>query len=235
MDVMKQPGKRPTVPLRARIAILSEHPLICGGVRECLKASREFAFAGELSDAREVRSFIAMHRPDLLLLDLSPPTSLCFTTLKDLAKLFPLLPMLILSTEDESLYAERGLQAGAKGYVMEQGGCGPLMEAIRCVLSEQLYLSRDLAQMILRKTAGQGAQSASGPLDILTEREFDIFQLIGHAKATREIAARLYLSPKTVAVHRNHIRNKLRLRTGAELVQFAIRFCEGQSHLKDSK
>lgn len=227
-------GKAGKATTRARIFILSEHPVICKGIRACLKSSRDLAFAGEASDAKAVRAFASNHRPDALLLDLTPPTRFCLTTITDLHRFLPRLPVLVFSTEHESLYAERALKAGAKGYVMEQAGCAAVLEAIQRVISGRIYLSPQLSEMLLEKLTGQPLQSNSQPLSVLSAREFDVFQMIGHGKDTQEMASRLHLSPKTIAVHRTHIRTKLKLRNHAQLVQFAIRFCEGNASIQET-
>lgn len=196
------------------------------GIRACVAETQDLSVSDEVSRVAAARDIIAKVRPELLLVDMSPPTQLCLTTLSDLHALFPNLPVLVLSTQDEAIYAERTLRAGASGYVMEQAGCETLMKAIRSILGGQLYVSPVLSQAALEKLAGREAHASAASMDALSAREFDVFQLIGHGKSTREISDMLHLSPKTVAVHRNHIRAKLKVHSSAELVQAAIRFCQ---------
>lgn len=212
--------------------VLTEHPFIGAGIRVCLSHSKDLIVAAETSDSKIAREAASKTKPALLLIDLSPPTSLSLTTVDDLHRFFPEMPILVFSTQPEALYAERALRAGAMGYVMEQSGCDTLLKAIRSVLAGQIYVSPTLSQSLLQKVT-RGAQSGLQPVDVLTEREFDIFQLIGQGKSTRDMSNQLHVSAKTIAVHRNHIRRKLKLRTGTELIQTALRFCsESEPHSK---
>jgi len=138
------------------------------------------------------------------------------------------LPILVVSMHDESLYAERVLRAGGRGYIMKQEGGKKLMQAIRQVLGGQIYVSERISAKILEGFSGHRADSQS-PVEKLSDREFEVFQLLGQGQGTRQIANRLHLSVKTVEVHRANIRKKLELGTGAELVRYAIRWNEAQN------
>jgi len=129
---------------------------------------------------------------------------------------------------DESLYAERVLRAGGRGYIMKQEGGKKLMEAIRQVLSGQIYVSEKMSAKILELFSGRRPQGGDSPMEQLSDREFEVFQMIGQGKATREIADHLHLSVKTVEVHRANIRKKLKLASGTDVVHQAIRWVESQ-------
>jgi len=131
---------------------------------------------------------------------------------------------------DESLYAERVLRAGGRGYIMKHEGGKKLMEAIRQVLSGQIYVSEKMSARILESFSGRRSAGADkSPVENLTDREFEVFQLIGQGKGTRQIAEELHLSVKTVEVHRVNIKTKLKLQSATELIHFAVRWVEGQA------
>jgi DNA-binding NarL/FixJ family response regulator len=168
-------------------------------------------------------------KPDLVLADISLPDRNGLELIKDAQALHPRLPVLVVSMHDESLYAERVLRAGGRGYIMKQEGGKRLMRAIRQVLSGQIYVSEKMAAKILEIFAGHRTEVAQSPVERLSDREFEVFQLVGLGKGTREIAEHLHLSVKTVEVHRANIKHKLELKRGADLVRYAIRWIEVQS------
>jgi len=138
------------------------------------------------------------------------------------------LPILVVSMHDEALYAERVLRAGARGYIMKQEGGKKLLLAIRQVLNGQIFVSEKMSARILEIFAGRRKDSTS-PMERLSDREFEVFQLIGQGKGTREVAAYLHLSVKTVEVHRANIKQKLKLKTATDLVRHAVRWAEAES------
>jgi len=140
----------------------------------------------------------------------------------------PGLPVLVISMHDESVYAERVLRAGGRGYIMKQEGGKKLMQAIRKVLAGQIYVSEKMSSKILEVFSGHRPHAANQPVEKLTDREFEVFQLIGQGKTTRAIATHLHLSIKTVEVHRANIKQKLQLKTGPELIHYAVRWGESQ-------
>jgi DNA-binding NarL/FixJ family response regulator len=142
--------------------------------------------------------------------------------------MYPEVAILVVSMHDEALYAERVLRAGARGYIMKQEGGKKLLAAIRQILSGQIYVSERTAARILEIFSGQRQEGASAPIERLSDREFEVFQLIGEGKGTREIASHLRLSVKTVEVHRANIKEKLRLETATDLVRYAVRWYEAQ-------
>ena len=149
--------------------------------------------------------------------------------IKDLAVLQPGLRILVCSMHDELLYAERALRAGAKGYVMKDADGPAFLAAIRRVLSGQTYMSEKLAARVLDSFAGTRPRGSSSPVEKLSDREFEVFRLFGEGKTAKEIADKLNLSPKTVSVHRDHIKEKLSFITSAEMIREAVRWVESQS------
>ncbi len=146
--------------------------------------------------------------------------------MKELRSQDPELPVLVLSMHDESLYAERARAAGARGYIMKQEAPQTLLQAIRKVLTGQVYLSEAMgANMLQRMVGGKKAGKAGGelPMDRLTDRELEVFRMIGAGRNVKEIADKLFISPKTVEAHREHIKEKLGVKSSADLLRFAIR------------
>ena len=148
--------------------------------------------------------------------------------IKDFQSIRPGLPVLVISMHDESLYAERVLRAGGRGYIMKQEGGKKLMEAIRHVLGGKIYVSEKMSADILEMFSGRRSGAESSPLEKLSDREFEVFQLIGQGQSTRDIAEKLHLSVKTVDVHRANIKAKLKLDSASELIHFAVRWTESQ-------
>ena len=182
-----------------------------------------------VSNGDQAERRLADVQPDLVLADISLPDKNGLELIKDVQSVAPGLPVLVISIHDESLHAERVLRAGGRGYIMKQEGGKKLMQAIRKVLSGQIYLSEKMSAKILELFSGRRAEAESTPVGKLTDLEFEVFQLIGQGKSTKEIAAGLHLSPKTVEVHRINIKQKLSLKSAPELIRYAVRWIESGS------
>lgn len=198
------------------------------GLVQLINDEADLTVCGEAQDAAEALNCIATAKPDLVLMDISLPGRNGLELIKDLQSLHPELPVLVLSMHDESLYVERVLRAGGRGYVMKQEGGKKIMQAIRQVLSGQIYVSEKMSAKILEIYSGRRAGAADSPVELLTDREFEVFQLVGQGRSTREIATDLHLSVKTVEVHRLNIKEKLKLQTAPELIRYAVRWIESQ-------
>jgi DNA-binding NarL/FixJ family response regulator len=214
---------------KKQILIVDDHPMMRQGLVQLIDHEPDLACAGEADTAAQALNCIAARQPDLILADISLPDKSGLELLKDIQVFHPTLPVLVFSMHDESVYAERVLRAGGRGYIMKQEGGKKLMQAIRQVISGQIYVSEKISAKILEIFAGRRAEAAESPMELLTDREFEIFQLVGQGKGTREIAEHLHLSVKTVEVHRANIRRKLKLKTGAEVVRAAIRWFDSQA------
>jgi len=218
-----------------KVLIVDDHPLIRQGVTRLVQQEEDLAVCGEAEDSQEALEAIAQTRPDIVVLDITLKATNGIELMTVLRKRFPDLPVLILSMHDEALYAERALRAGARGYVMKQDSPEKLIEAIRRVLGGEVYLSEAVTARVLKKIAdGTPAQEPS-PLDLLSARELEVFRLIGQGTATRDIAERLQVSVKTVDAHRANIKKKLELKSGAELVQQAIKWVLSQEPASGQK
>jgi DNA-binding NarL/FixJ family response regulator len=210
-----------------RILLVSEHPVFLAGMRACLRRLPGI-FLHEVTAARPVFDAATKIRPDLVVIDLTPPTQLSFSFIKDLLSFHPHIQVLVFSTQDEQIFAERAIRSGARGYVMERAGCEALLKAARQVLAGHLYLSAAMSEELLLHYTARSSDRNS-PVAALSQREFEVFALLGQGRSSREIAHQMHLSEKTIAVHRNHIRTKLNLRTPAELMQYAVRWQESKA------
>lgn len=198
------------------------------GLAQLISNERDLEVVGEANDAREAMGLIESEKPDLVLADITLPDKSGLELIKDLQAIGRAVPVLVVSMHDESLYAERVLRAGGRGYIMKEEGGKKIIEAIRRVLSGQIYVSEKLNARLLEVLSGRGSEAGRSNLGNLSDREFEIFQLIGKGSSTNEIAEHLHLSPKTVEVHRANIKQKLALKSGADLVRYAIRWFEAQ-------
>src|SRR5205085_168327 len=166
------------------------------------------------------------NEPDLVIMDLSIPGGGGLELIKDLLALYPKISILVLSMHDENLYAARALRAGARGYVMKEAGAEVVLQAIRTVLAGGVYVSPRMTARIVESVSRLPSRAPSSALEQLSDRELEVFRCIGEGRATKEIAARLNLSPKTVDVHRANIRAKLDLADGNALFRYAICWVE---------
>jgi DNA-binding NarL/FixJ family response regulator len=214
--------------VRQRVLIVDDHPMMRQGLAQLINHEPDLRACCEAETAAQALQIAAERKPDLVLLDISLPDRSGLELIKDLRALHAELPVLVVSMHDELVFAERVLRAGARGYIMKQEGGKRMMQAIRRVLSGQIYVSERMSVKILEIFSGQRPEGNRSPLDRLSDREFEVFQLIGQGKSTREIADWLHLSTKTVEVHRLHIKQKLQLRSTAELIRHAVCWIETQ-------
>jgi len=221
-------SKKSAAQNKKRILIVDDHPMMRQGLAQLIGAEPDLAVCGEAENAESALDSIAALQPDLVLADISLPGKNGLELIKDFQAIQPGLPVLVISMHDESLYAERVLRAGGRGYIMKQEGGKKLMQAIRHVLDGKIYVSEKMSAEILELFSGRRAGSESSPIEKLTDREFEVFQLIGQGMGTREIAGKLHLSIKTIEVHRANIKGKLKLKSASELIRFAVRWSESQ-------
>ena len=205
-----------------KILMVDDHAIFREGLSRLLQNEKGLVVCGEATDAEEALKKIELLKPDLVIVDISLGGMNGIDLTKSLRTKYPLLFILVLSMHKEALYAERALRAGANGYIMKKESGAKLLDAIGRVLQGQTYVSNDLNESILQKMTSSG-RGVSGPLlDTLSDRELEVFQFVGQGYGTRQIAQELNISMKTVESHREHIREKLGLKTNFELVQHAI-------------
>jgi len=209
---------------KTNVLIIDDHPIIRHGLTQLINQEEDLVTCGEAEDGPEALTAIEELGPDIIILDITLKSTSGLDLLEPIKKRFPGIPVLMLSMHDEAIYAERSLRAGAQGYVMKQDSPEKLIEAIRCVLSRDIYLSGSMTAKMLRKIASGSTEQKPTPVDVLSARELEVFDLIGQGNATRRIAEVLSVSVKTVDAHRANIKKKLELKSGAELVQLAIKW-----------
>jgi DNA-binding NarL/FixJ family response regulator len=220
------PARRPEGPARRRILVVDDHPFMRAGLAQLIDRQPDMHVCCEAGSPAEALQLLARDVPDLVLTDITMPGRSGLEFIKDLLALHPGLPVLVISMHDETIYAERMLRAGARGYIMKEAGGEALLAALRQVLAGQVYVSSKLSARLLENLSGGRPRGSSSPIAKLTDREFEVFQLIGQGKSTHDIAAQLGLSTKTVDVHRANIKGKLGLPDMTALVRHAVRWLE---------
>ncbi len=228
MKKTPQRTPRSASPPKTRILIVDDHPITRQGLAQLVGCETDLEVCGEATDAREALKAVETLQPDLMLLDITLPDKSGLEVTKDIHAIRPTMPILVISMHDESLYAERVLRAGARGYIMKQEGGKKLIQAIRKVLDGKIYVSDAMASLILEIFSGHATDANTHVIHQLTDREFEVFQLIGQGKTTKAIAQHLHISVKTVEVHRVNIKAKLALKTSSELVSYAVRWVSSE-------
>jgi DNA-binding NarL/FixJ family response regulator len=217
---------------RVRVLIVDDHPMTRAGLAHMINHQTDMLVSGEAENAAQALAALEVNVPDLVLLDITLPGKSGLEVIKDIKAMRPGLPVLVVSMHDESLYADRILRAGARGYITKHEGGEKLMRAIRHVLSGKIYVSETVSDHILDVfSGGQTRQLTS--MENLSDREFEVFELLGEGLSARQIAGRLHLSAKTVDAHRANIKVKLKVNTSAELISFAARWIAEQPGTKE--
>jgi DNA-binding NarL/FixJ family response regulator len=214
-----------------RVLIVDDHPLLRKGVGQLIDQEKDLMVVGEAEDANKAITAIENTKPDVALIDITLNGSSGIELLKNIKVRFPKLKMLVLSMHDESVYAHRALRAGASGYIMKQEGPEKVLTALRKVLKGEVYLSEHLGNRILHTLVNGRAALPISPVEELSDRELEVFSLIGLGHGTRPIAEKLHLSIKTIESHRAHIKEKLNLQNATELVHHAIQWVQSERAL----
>ena len=214
---------------KKRVLVVDDHPFMRSGLAQLIDKQPDLQVCGEAGDPAEAQKEVVRTKPDLVLTDMTMPGRSGLEFIKDLIAADANLAILVISMHDEVIYAERALRAGARGYMMKEAGGENLLTAIRQILRGDIYVSPRMSARILENVSGRKPRGSDSPIEKLSDREFEIFRLIGQGKNTRDIAEQLHLSPKTVDVHRSHIREKLQLTDVTALVRHAVRWVETQN------
>lgn len=210
-----------------RVMLVDDHPIVRHGLSMLINEEQDMTVCAECSSAAETLNQISISNPDIALVDVSLQGSSGIDLTKSIKEQNPRLPILILSMHDEVLYAERALRAGARGYVMKQEAADTVLKAIRTVLKGDIYLSERLSSKVLRELVdGPASDPDRFGVERLSDRELEVFEMIGRGYATRRIADALHLSVKTIETHRAHIKQKLKLENATELVHHAFIWIE---------
>ncbi len=210
--------------MEKRILIVDDHPMTRNGMAEWIRREQDLSVCAEAQSAEQALDAAWTSKPDLVLTDITLPGRSGVELIKDLHAMQPNLPILVISMHDESLYAERVLRAGARGYVMKHEGGAQLIGAIRRVLSGKPYVSEQMSARILEGLSGRPPSTQYFVINQLSDRELEIFRLIGRGLSTQQVASQLHLSAKTVDAHRASIKDKLEIKSVNELISYAARW-----------
>jgi DNA-binding NarL/FixJ family response regulator len=210
--------------------VVDDQPLVREGLIRIINREKDLNCCGAVESIASARYEVTARKPDLVLMDILLPDGCGLDFIKHLALEHPSMPVLVLSQCDETLYAERVLKAGARGYLMKNHATSAIPAAIRAVLAGEMHVSPRIAALALHQMAGRksGAQR-DGSLGNLTDRELQIFQLLGAGVNTRDIAGKLHLSIKTIETHRENIKRKLKLSSAADLIRYSTNWVERQN------
>lgn len=210
------------------VLIVDDHPVVRQGLAQLINQEKDLEVRGHAEDAYQAMQAIKEVRPDMVIVDLSLKDTSGMDLIKDMKIQYPSLPILILSMHDESLYAERALRAGARGYIMKHEATERVITAIRRVLAGQIYVSDSMAAKMVSKLATGTAPQTTSPVDGLSDRELEVFRLIGEGHKTRDVADKLHLSIKTIETYRAHIKEKLGFKDGNELFRSAVEWVNSE-------
>ena len=215
---------------KTRVFLVDDHPAMRHGIAQLVARENDLEICGEAGDRRETLNAIAGDPPDLIILDiaLKDPDRTGLDLVSEIHACVGPVPILIYSMHDEKMYAERALRAGARGYLMKQEPVRRIIQAIRAIIKDGIYVSEQIGRRILLKHIGASPeqQPSVTPEDCLSEREFEVFRLIGKGLQPREIAEKLCLSTKTVETHRMNIRKKLGMANASEVIQYAVEWSQ---------
>lgn len=214
---------------KTKIILVDDHPLVREWLSNLIHQQPDLAICGEAETASAAMQAIADTKPDVAIVDISLKDSSGIELIKNIKAVHPQLAVIVLSMHDERLYAERALRAGARGYIMKRETTKKIITAIRRVMEGDLYLSERLTAVLAEKFVDGGLTSASSPIEQLSDRELEVFQMIGEGYETRQIAESLNVSMKTIQVYCARIKEKLKLANATELLREAIRWNESRT------
>jgi DNA-binding NarL/FixJ family response regulator len=219
---------KPTIE-KTRVLIVDDHPMTRAGLVHVINHQPDLIVCGEAESAAQALDILDSNQPDLLLIDITLPGKSGLELIKDVKAMHPELLMIVVSMHDESLYADRVLRAGARGYITKHEGGEKLVEAIRHVLSGKIYVSESMSAHILEIFSGGQTRLDRSSIEKLSDREFEVFESLSEGLSSQQIAKKLHLSAKTVDAHRANIKTKLNIKTTAELISYAARWTSHQA------
>ena len=208
---------------KTHILVVDDHPIVRERLADLINREPDLHVCCEAEDSRQALQAFESGRPDFAIVDITLRNGFGIDLVKQLKERDPALRVLVLSMHDESVYGERALRAGAGGYLNKQQATRKIVEAIRRILAGDIYVSEKLAGSLLHKSAGSPA-AGGNPTDVLTDRELEVFRLLGRGLGVRQIAGKLFVSTRTVEAHREHIKQKMKFRSSRELLRYAIEF-----------
>lgn len=226
---MPEKSKASSLSKKTKILVVDDHPLLRQGLAQVLNEENDMVMSSEASDAPEAMDAFRKDKPDFAVVDISLKGTSGLDLIKSLLAESPKLPILVLSMHDESLYVERVLRAGARGYLMKQEASEKIVNAVRKILSGEIYVSDKMNDLLLNKFILGKNNSPTSSVESLSDRELEILQLVGQGRGTRQIAEELHVSVKTVESHYAKIKEKLNLKTSNELIQHAVKWFHSES------
>ncbi len=212
------------MPKKKKILLVEDHPIFRLGLTELINQEEDFTAFGDAKDVESAIRQIENHQPDLIIADITLKNSDGIDLVKYVKKYHKTIPVLVLSMHDEYLYAQRALHAGARGYIMKQEAMESVVTAIHHVFTGKIYLNEKVKEHILSNISEAPETRKKTPVDRLTDRELQVFKMIGRGFSSRDIAERLFLSIKTIGTYRERIKNKLNLKHANELIRCAVHF-----------
>ncbi|HEY7697969.1 MAG TPA: response regulator transcription factor [Vicinamibacteria bacterium] len=208
---------------RRRVLIVDDHPIVRQGLTQLISQENDLEVVGEADDAETAIAAVSRLAPDVVIVDLMLRDSSGIELIKDIKATRPAARILVVSMHDEAVYAERALRAGSHGYIMKEEATNEVLSALRTVLADEVYVSKDVVSRMLRRIVGGGP---SDGINRLSDRELEVFQWIGHGLSVNEIAEKLKVSPKTIETYRAHIKEKLGLASSADVLRVAVSWLE---------
>ena len=204
------------------VMIVDDHPIVRRGLAQVIESEQDLCVCGEAEEPEQAMEVARKQEPDVAVVDIGLARGDGLELVRELRNRLPTVKALVLSLHDEAIYAERALRAGARGYIMKEAGGEEVIKAIRRVMDGEFYLSERMNARFLNRFASGGPAAGAKPVDALTDRELQVFRLIGRGRGTRDVADELGLSVKTIETYRERIKRKLGLRNAVELVQRAV-------------
>lgn len=222
-------GNKQSINATTKILVVDDHPIVRQGLSQLIEHESDMTVCAQAEDAPEAMNLMREVKPDFAIVDISLKETSGMELIKDFKASYPDLPILALSMHDESLYAERALRSGAKGYMMKSEATEKVVDAIRAIMDGRIFVSEKMAGKIMHRMIGNGPNVGVSAIERLSDRELEVFSLIGEGNSTRKIAERLHLSVKTIETYRAHIKEKLNLADATELLQYAIRWSSSKT------
>lgn len=214
----------PNANAKRTVLLVEDHPIVRHGLRAMIDDEKDLTVCGEAAGVKQALPLVRQLKPDVMVIDIALGAENGLDLIRQAHDEFPDMPLLALSMHDEAVYGERALRAGAKGYIMKKEAMDKLLTAIRRVLAGELYVSDGMAARLVNKLINPAGGDATSGVQSLSEREFQVFRLIADGIGPSEIAQRLSVSVKTIETHREHIKEKLGLKTGPELTRFSLQW-----------
>jgi len=209
---------------KRKVFLVDDHPIVRERLGELIAQEADLEVCGEAEDANTALKMIGALQPDIAIVDITLKDTYGIELIKNLKERESHIPVLVLSMHEESMYGERAIRAGAKGYLNKQEASKKVISAIRTILAGDIFVSEQMKSAMLQKMAGGQRPEGQAPTDVLSDRELEVFQLLGQGLGVRQIAEMLFVSVKTVEAHREHIKQKMNFKSSSELLRYAIQY-----------